>query len=406
MNILIVSQYFWPEVFRINDLAQGLVQKGHRVTVLTGKPNYPNGEFYDGYGFFKKNLEKYGSITIIRSPLIPRGNSKIKLALNYISFAIIASLVGVIRCKKSDVIFVYEPSPITVGIPAIFLKKLKKIPIIFWVQDLWPDSIIAVNAVKSKKILKWIEKLVSLIYANCDIILTTSKSFFKSIKQFDISEENLRYFPQTAEDIYQPLDISQCLAEDKLLPKGFRIIFSGNIGIPQDIETILQSASLLKKYHDIKWIFLGDGSKRKWLQNEIIQNDLTNCVYWLGQHPVETMPKFFSCADVLLVTLKNDPTFSATIPAKIQSYLACARPIIGALDGEGKQVIEEAKAGFVISGSNPELLAKTVIDMYNLTPHERIQMGLNGKKYFDIYFQRDMLLEKLERWMKELTEQK
>ncbi|EKD71148.1 MAG: hypothetical protein ACD_46C00263G0007 [uncultured bacterium] len=406
MHVLIVSQYFWPETFRINDLAEGLVERGHKVTVLTGKPNYPTGRLFPGYRLLGKTRELYKEIEIIRSPIIPRGKSKIQLALNYLSFSIFASIMGTIKCKRPDVIFVFEPSPITVGLPAIFLKKLKKSPILFWVQDLWPESVVAVNAVHSKKILFWLEKLVHFIYARCDYILTTSRSFFSSIKKFDVPQEKLHYFPQTAESFYKPLDPILCVEEDKLLPKGFRIVFSGNIGTAQDIETILGAAKLLRDYQDIKWIFLGDGSKRRWLQNEIIQNKLTDTVYWLGHYPVERMPRFFACADALLVTLKKDPVFSLTIPGKIQSYLACAKPVVAALDGEGKEVIEESKAGFVTHSGDSESLAKITISMYDLDDAERKKMGLNGKNYFNEHFQRDLLLQKLENWMMELKDKK
>lgn len=403
MNILIISQYFWPESFRINDLAEGLIERGHHVTVLTGKPNYPEGKFYKGYNFLNKNRETYGSINIIRSPLIPRGkNNKFQLALNYASFVFFASIVGIFKCQRPDVIFVYEPSPITVGIPAIIFKKIKKVPILFWVQDLWPESVIAVGATQSKRMLKHLEKLVRFIYHRCDYILTTSKSYFDPIKRFDVPDEKLRYFPQTAESLYQPIDFS--VPEETLLPRGFRIIFSGNIGIAQDIETILAAAVLLNTQKEIKWIFLGDGSKRNWLQDEIKRCGLEDNVHWLGQHPVETMPRFFSCADALLVTLKNDPVFSLTIPAKIQSYLACAKPVIAALNGDGRQIIEEAKAGLTTHSGDSKALADTVMNMYKLSADKRKQMGLNGQKYFNQHFKRDVLLQNLENWMKELKE--
>src|SRR3990167_7099402 len=318
MDILIISQYFWPESFRINDLAEGLIARGHRVTGLTGKPNYPDGTFYPGYHFFNKNKESYGAISIIRAPLFPRGkNSKIRLALNYISFAFFASIVGIFRCKKADVIFVYEPSPITVGLPAILFKKINKVPILFWVQDLWPESVVGVGAVTSKKILRWLEKLVRFIYKHCDYILTTSKSFFAPIKSLVVPDEKLHYFPQTAEDFFKPHhDLAP--EEEALLPKGFRIIFSGNIGIAQDVETILQAATLLRSHQAIKWIFLGDGSKRKWLEHEIKIRQLEKTVYCLGQYPILRMPRFFACADALLVTLRKNPVYAMTIPGKVQ----------------------------------------------------------------------------------------
>ena len=405
MNVLIISQYFWPESFRINDLAEGLIERGHAVTVLTGKPNYPGGRFFNGYTFLNKSKEMYGNIRIIRSPLVPRGKNRFRLALNYLSFVVFASIVGVFKCKRPDVILVYEPSPITVALPAIFFKKIKKVPILFWVQDLWPESVVAVDGIRSRKILKALGKLVHFIYARCDYILTTSQAYFDSIRKYNVSELKLRYFPQTCEAFYQPIADSATTHEETMLPKGFRIIFSGNIGIAQDVENSLRAANLLKAYKDIKWIFLGDGSRRIWLQNEIERQGLNETVFWLGQHSAESMPRFFACADALLVTLKSDPVFSLTIPAKIQSYLACAKPIIAALEGEGKRVIEEANAGLTTTSGNSAALAEIVMNMYKLSAHKRVQMGLEGRKYFEEHFQRDILLQKLESWMWELKEQ-
>lgn len=402
MNILVVTQYFWPESFRINDLVQGLSEMGHEVTILTGKPNYPAGKFYEGYSFLKKNTEYYQSMKVIRSPLIPRGkNSKILLALNYLSFAIFACIAG-LRCKKADVIFVYEPSPITVGIPAIFLKKMKKIPIIFWVQDLWPESVAAVDAVKSQYVLSALKKIVHFIYHKCDVILTTSIGYFDSIRQFNISDSKLKYFPQTVENLYQPLPYSYEMPEEKMLPKGFRLLFSGNIGIAQDIDTILDAALLLKDYKEIKWIFLGDGSKREWLQERINHYQLNETVFWLGAFPPEKMPYFYACVDVLLVTLKKDPIFKLTIPAKIQSYLACGKPVVAALEGEGKRILEESGAAKVAESGNANALKDAVLEVYLLSQDQRDTMGASGLKYFDENFNRNMLLKKLEDWMKEL----
>jgi len=402
MHVLIVSQYFWPEIFKINDLAEGLIERGHRVTVLTGQPNYPQGQFFPGYGF--KTRELYKNIEIIRSPIIPRGKNRIQLALNYLSYSLFASIVGMLRCKRPDVIFVFEPSPITVGLPAIFLKKLKKSPILFWVQDLWPESAIAVGAISAKPIVKSLEKLVHFIYKRCDYILTTSKSFFNSIKKYQVTDNKLKYFPQTCEPFYQPMCYSLNTEEEKLLPKGFRIVFSGNIGIAQDTETVLQAAKLLKDVKEIKWIFIGDGSKRHWLQNEIQQHDLQETIFWVGQHPAESMPRFFACSDALLVLLKKDPVYSLTVPGKIQSYLACAKPIIAALDGEGRQIIEEAHAGLTTHSGDPQALANIVRQMYKLGSDERTHMGLNGRQYFDKHFNRETLLNNLEKWMTELME--
>lgn len=407
MNILIVTQYFWPELFRINDLASGLAERGHNVTVLTGKPNYPGGNFFPGYSFLGQKQELYGQVKVIRSPLVPRGKGNLlRLAINYCSFVVFASMMALYRCKQQDVIFVYEPSPITVGLPALLIKKFKKIPILFWVQDLWPESLQATGAVRSPKLLKMIESLVRYIYRGCDLILTTSTAFFEPIKKLSVRQEKIRFFPQSAEAVYQPIEKDEAVSENKLLPEGFRIIFAGNIGIAQDVETILEASKILKAHKAIKLILLGDGSKRAWLQEQIIQHKLDETVFWLGQHPLEKMPLFFACADGLLVTLKKDPLFSLTIPAKIQSYFACAKPVIASLEGEGANIVQDAGAGICVLPGDPQALAAAILKLYAMSSAEREFMGKSGRVFFEKHFDRDVLLNKLENWINEVARKK
>ena len=241
MHILIISQYFWPEEFRINELSRMLVERGHQVTVLTGIPNYPGGNFFPGYRFIRNKTENYGGIKIIRVPLLPRGKGGgFRLALNYFSFVFFASILGPVRCRDPyDVIFVYEPSPITVGLPAIVMKKIKSAPIVFWVQDLWPESLSATGTVKSQCILKMLERLVRFIYYHCDLILVQSKSFIDAIVQTGVDQSKIKYFPNSAEAIFDTAaERSGAMGHIKF-PEGFRIMFAGNIGVAQDFETIL-----------------------------------------------------------------------------------------------------------------------------------------------------------------------
>lgn len=402
MHILIVTQYFWPENFRINDLALGLLERGHKVTVLTGSPNYPNGKFFDGYGYFN-GQQDYQGVKILRVPLIPRGNAGgLRLALNYISFAVAAGIAGPLLCKgKYDLIFVFEPSPISVGIPALILKTFKSIPILFWVQDLWPESLSATGAVKSKTLLTLIERLVKFIYKRCDRILIQSRSFFDSIVQQGGRSTIILYFPNSAENIFNTsLPSSENVSS---LPEGFKIMFAGNIGVAQDFETILSAAEVLKSYEDIKWVIIGEGRLSEWVQREVATRKLHRTVYLLGRFPLEKMPLFFRMSDVMLVTLKRMPIFALTIPSKIQSYLACGRPIIAALDGEGSKIVDDAGAGFTCPAETPTALAQAVIKMYEMPKDEREKMGMSGRMYYEANFDRDVLLDKLDQWMKELV---
>lgn len=404
MNILIVTQYFWPEDFRINDLALGLHEKGHKITVLTGIPNYPSGKFFSGYSFLKPFQQEYKGIRVLRVPLVPRGNGKgWRLGLNYISFAFNAIvLIPFYLFKKYDLIFVCQYSPVTVGIPAIVLKKLRGTPIMFWIQDLWPESLSATEAVKSLWILDMVRKMVRFIYRNCDVILLQSKGFFDYLKDEGVNYCKLKYFPNWAEDLYRPVPKSKSLPEIKGLPEGFRIMFAGNIGAAQDFGTILNAAEKLRDYQDIHWLILGDGRMREWVEKEVIRRELEGNFHLLGRHPVESMPGYFSCSDVLLVTLKSELIFSLTIPSKVQSYLACGRPIIAALEGEGARVVEKSKSGLVCSPEDGNALAKAVLEMYNTSSSERQTMGFNGRAFYESNFERKMLLGLLETWMLEL----
>ncbi len=408
MRILIISQYFWPEEFRINELSVMLVERGHQVTVLTGIPNYPGGSFFPGYRFIRNKTENYKGIKIIRVPLYPRGKGGgFRLSLNYLSFAFFASILGPVKCRDSyDVIFVYEPSPITVGLPAVVMKKIKSAPIVFWVQDLWPESLSATGTIKSKYILKMLENLVRFIYYHCDLILAQSKSFIDAIVKTGVDRSKIEYFPNSAEAIFDTAaECSEAMGHIEL-PKGFRIMFAGNIGVAQDFETIVTAAELIKNQADIHWVIVGNGSMFSWVQEQIKLRQLSQTVHLLGRHPVEAMPSFFSRADVMLVTLRKGSIFALTIPAKVQAYMASARPIIAALDGEGARTIEEAGAGLVSPSENPEMLAETVLKVYRMDQVQREKMAMSGRKYFEENFEPNKLIDNLERWLKELTAEK
>ncbi len=376
MKILVCTQYFWPENFQINDLVAGLVEKGHKVTVLTGIPNYPGGSFFPGYGIFKNLRQDYCGVKVVRVPLVARGKGKkMGLLLNYFSFAFFASILGPFVAKgKYDLIFVYEPSPITVGLPAILLKKIKSAPVFLWVQDLWPESLSATGAVKSPLLLKFVKKLVYFIYHECSLILVQSKEFIPSICSFGVDSSRIVYFPNSAEEFYRPLELGNDVLERKEMPLGFVVMFAGNIGAAQDFPTIIFAAEKLRDHLDIHWVIIGDGRMRQWVEKETVSRNLTRNFIFLGRRSAESMPRYFALADVLLVTLRNEEIFELTIPSKVQSYLACAKPIIASLAGEGAKIIEKSQAGFSCPPENPSALAELVLKMYYMDERERGEM--------------------------------
>ena len=405
MRILIVTQYFWPENFRINDLALGLRDKGHSVSVLTGYPNYPGGALFPGYRMFRNKREEYEGIIIHRVPMLPRGrNSKLRLVLNYASFVLFASLLGPFRCKEAyDLIFVYEPSPVTVGLPAIVMKWHSKVPMLFWVQDLWPEAVASVGVLRARWALAALGRLVRFVYRHCDCILVQSRAFADAIEKQGIPPSQIRYFPNSAEGLYRPIPAAGDCPEAGLMPAGFRVLFAGNIGIPQDFGTILAAAESLREWRDIHWVIVGDGREAAWAKAEVARCGLEDIVKFLGPHPAERMPYFFALADALLVTLRKHPIAGLTIPSKLQSYLACGRPVVAALDGEGARVIQEAQAGFAAEPGEPAALAGAVLAMYHLPEEKRREMGQRARAYFEENFERGKLLGVLDGWMREFA---
>jgi colanic acid biosynthesis glycosyl transferase WcaI len=401
MKILVVSQYFWPEDFLINDFVLGLHARSHEVEVLTGLPNYPSGHFFRGYGYKGPYREDYHGIPVWRSPLIPRGNSSgLHLVINYLSFAFLSCLRGFLSCHRPiDIILFFQLSPIMVGIPARMMKMLTGAKMLCWIQDLWPESLSATGAVRSKLVLNWVGKLTQWTYRGCDLILIQSEAFRDSVLKYGAESDRIRYFPNCAEDIFQPIDVTAEAPVRDLMPEGFRVMFAGNIGISQDFETILAAAALTGS-QGIQWVIVGDGRHRPWVEQEIQSLGLTN-VHLIGRYPKEKMPVFFSLADVMLVSLKREPIFSLTIPSKIQAYLACGKPILASLDGEGARIIQEAQAGITVPAESPNVLADAVLKMAARDPKLLETMGCNARKYYEAHFSRTHLLDQFEGWLHE-----
>jgi glycosyltransferase involved in cell wall biosynthesis len=407
VRILIVTQYFWPERFRINDLALGMKQRGHEVEVLTGMPNYPSGEFYPGYGMFAPARESFEGIPVLRVPLVRRGSSRSwRLAVNYASFALAASTLGPFRCRgRHDVIFVYEPSPVTVALPGIVLRALKRAPLLFWAQDLWPENLSATGAVKARWILKLVRRLVDFIYRRSDRVLISARASAAHVLASGIREDRIVYLPNWAESLYQPLEVMPDSVRAEM-PQGFRVMFAGNIGSAQAFETIVAAAERLKGEPSIHWIVLGDGNMKSWVETQVRERGLERQFHLLGHRPVESMPGYFASADALLVSLRADPVFALQVPSKIQSYLACGRPIIASIDGESADIVTESGAGVSCPAEDPEKLAEAVLTLSRMPEDQRMAMGRKGRHYFESNFEREMLLDRLERLMLDISGKK
>lgn len=401
MRILVVTQYFWPENFRITDLVLALKEKGHEVVVLTAMPNYPNGRLYDGYSWWEKRRDNMGDTPVFRVPIFLRRKSKSwHLILNYLSFVISACIIGpyFLRGKQFDVVFAYGPSPATVALPAILLAKLKKAKMFFWVQDLWPEAISATGAISSNKILSSVRCMMKKIYQYCDCILVQSESFIEPVVSVGADRNKVKYFPNWAEALYKPTKLASDAPERKEVPSnGFVVMFAGNLGVAQSLDSIISAADALKN-ENIYWVFLGDGRRRSWLEEVVDEKQLEKVVV-LGSRPIETMPAYFSLADAMLVTLKDDPLMSTTIPGKLQSYLACGKPIIGALNGAGKKVIDNSFSGYSVKSDDVDALVDAVIKMSHLSGSKVDKMGDSARTYYVENFDRGKLINELEVWM-------
>lgn len=399
MKILIVSQYFWPENFRVNDLAQELVQRGHDVTVLTGVPNYPAGKVFDAFKKDSVAFDEYAGARVFRVPMLARGRGSLRLLANYLSFVIGACLFAPwrLRGKKFDVIFTYEPSPATVGLPAVLMGHLKRAPVVFWALDLWPETLVAVGAVRSARVLSVVGRMIAFIYNRCALVLGQSRGFLGSIAKYCDDNDKIRYFPSWAEDVFVQNDLRP--APEVPVKEGvFNVLFAGNVGEAQDFPAVLEAAESLKHNPAIRWLIVGDGRMTEWLRSEVAQRGLAHCFLLLGRYEVERMPSFYAHADALLVSLKRDPVFALTIPGKVQSYLMAGIPLLGMLDGEGATVIREANAGLVCASGDGKGLARAVLELASMSKEVRKELGNNGRTYAQKEFSRELLINKLESW--------
>lgn len=403
MNVLILSQYFWPESFRITDLTASLMAAGCKVAVLTGQPNYPDGTVFPGYSSFGLRQEQHElGYSIYRVPVIPRGRATVfRLCANYCSFILSASLFGpwLLRRNKIDVIFVYAPSPLLQAIAGVLLKRIKRAHLVVWVQDLWPQSLEVTGFVKNKYLLRAVGGVVRWIYRRSDLVLTQSRAFVSSVREVAGSTP-VEYFPNPgASSFLEPQPDPQSALT---LESGFNVVFAGNLGTAQSLETVVEAAELLRAEDNVRFVLVGSGSRSAWLKDEIDRRCLTN-VLLAGRFAIHAMPGILAQASALLVSLIRSPIMNQTVPTKVQSYLAAGRPIIACLDGEGAQVVTEAGAGLVCPAGDAEALANAVRTLKAMSAAELRRMGESGRRYYRSHFDADTLAQSLVRRFREMT---
>lgn len=396
-RILFVCQYFYPEVFRGNDIAFHWADEGHDVHVITGIPNYPNGTFYKGYGLFKKHCEDINGVHITRLPIFPRGSNKIMLMLNYFSYMIVASIYMLWHAifQTYDFVFCQQLSPVMMSTPAILYKKLKKVPLYTWVLDLWPESLQVAGGISNKYILGFFDYFVKKEYMYSDKILISSRSFDQSIRAYGNYEDKIVYYPQWSDcSPSNPVSLFNFSLPE--IPNGFVVMFAGAVGEAHGMECNMQAALLTKNRKDIIWVIVGDGRKLSWVQQFIKEYELEKTVLTLGSYPSETMSSFFQKADVMLVSLRDSALFNLYAPAKISSYMASGRPIIACLNGEGAEMVKTADCGWHVPAGDADRLATLVLQLADSDKHLLSRKGLNGKRYYEDNLLKQACLKRLD----------
>lgn len=397
-HILVISQYFYPEQFRINDICQQWIKRGYKVTVITGIPNYPEGKFFKGYNWFKKRRDNYNGINIIRIPIIPRGKNSIMLSLNYISFVISGFFWKLFTRIRADYVFIFEVSPMTQALVGVWYAKKRKIPCYLYVQDLWPENVQIITGMKNKFLLNMIGKMVDYIYSRCSRIFTTSNSFINSINNRGVPIEKIEYWPQYAEEYYIPLSKTNV---EEIPNNTFNIVFAGNVGYAQGLDILPKAASIIKNKNlskEVKFNIVGEGRYKEELINETIKLDVTDFFNYIPQKPSTEIPKILSACNVAFLSLQDNPLFHMTIPAKLQSYMACGMPIIAAAAGEIESIIKEANAGFCCQPGDAESLAEIIIEILSLSDEELRQYAFNSRQYYEKHFNKEVLLSRMDKY--------
>lgn len=398
-RILVVSQHYWPESFRINDICDFFVQKGCSVDVLCGIPNYPKGCFFDGYGWLKNKKQKHNGVNITRACEIPRGNSSIfRVFCNNISFAIF-SITHIPRLlfNKYDKIFLFQTSPVIMTIAGILIGKITKTETIMYVGDLWPENLFSMFKTKNKIFIRLITVVSHWHYRQADKLIVLSEKMKDKLTQTtQIDTKKIIILPQACEKIYETPIHDQGLIEK--FKDGFNIVFTGYISPAQSFETIIDAAKILKDdgLNDINWIIVGDGMSKDWLKEQFKKAGLSNSAYFEGQKSIDDIPKYFFISSILIACLVKSDLLDATIPSKIMSYIAAGRPVVLAMDGEVQTLINDTiKCGFAGPAGDAQSLSTNIKKIYKLSAKDRSTLGKRARKYHFEYLERDLVLGKL-----------
>ena len=396
MKILVVYQHYWPEPFRIHEICEDLVKRGHQVTALVGLPDYPTGKIPREYRFFRKRRETIGGVDVRRCFEIGRRNSKAGLAVNYVSYMLSASLKVLFLKHDYDVIYAYNTSPVLMGVPALVYRALFHTKVLLHVMDIWPACLAAMNVREGSRFYAWMKRVSRGIYRRADRLAYSSRRFqtyLRDVHHIDVPAEN--YLPQFADDVFGNLPVQKPSAYTEL-------VFAGNIGRVQSVETLLRAAAILRD-EPIRWHFLGNGANYEScvaLKQELALGDK---VILYGRKPLAEMPQYYAMADALLVSMREEEYVTYTLPGKVQSYMAAGKPILGSIGGEAADIIAEAQCGLCAPSDDPEAFAKVLLAF--VAGEQRMQMGINARRYYETHFSKQEIMDQLETMLYTLYEE-
>lgn len=383
MKILVICQYYYPEPFRITDICEELVRQGHEVMVVTGTPNYPMGEIYPGYKNGQRMDEVINGVKVHRCVTAPRKTGAWNRLKNYFSYPKASKKYVKMLAGDFDVVFVNQLSPVMMAEAGIWYKKKHNKKLVLYCLDLWPESLCVGGIKKESTIYKVFKILSKNAYRNADEILITSRSFRTYLKDmFGISDERITYLPQYAETQFLGL-------KEKEQGEVFHLLFAGNIGAAQSVDTIIDAARILKE-EAVMFHIVGDGSEIEHLKK--LSEDLTNVVFY-GRKPLEEMPKYYEMADAMLVTLTDDPIISLTLPGKVQTYMAAGKPIVGAIDGETAVVLNDAQGGYCEPSGDASALANNIIKL--MRSGVATEIGALNREYYLYWFSKEKFIKDL-----------
>lgn len=388
MKILAICQYYYPEPVRFNDICEELKKSGHEVDVITGVPNYPMGNIYEGYKNEAVKKEVINGINVTRIFTLPRKKNVIGRLLNYLSFSISSSIYVAFMKKEYDMVLVNQLSPVMMIAPGIKYKKKFKKKLVTYCLDIWPESLKVGGIKENSNIFKIFNRISKKMYINCDKILISSKSFKKYlVENFGISESKIKYLPQYAENIFERHHLDEMKSKET-----YDFLFAGNIGTAQSMDTIIEAAYKMRENKKLYWHIVGNGSELERLKQKVIDLKLENVVFY-GRKNVDEMPKFYEMADAMLLTLNGTSGISNTLPGKVQSYMAAGKPIIASINGDACEVINEAKCGFCGKADNSDELVENINKFIEC--NNKKELGENAYKYYINNFSKDKFMEKL-----------